>query len=357
MSSEAWLNVRDVGAVGDGSVDDGRVIEAALAEHPCVLVPPGTCKIETSALVLTRALQLLPGAMLVRKQGINSELHPQEPIIQALGESAVLIGHGSIMNENVSPQGIVRVGAIGGSATGQNVLWTRIDGITLHGVRDEGSIGLFLENPNPQAGATYNGNFSNMFIRGVQVGIRVGPVCNGHVFTNIFFHDIERYCYWSSGNSENTFLGGFTYLSKGVTIIKLEGVGHNLFYGVQGEPGGLASKGEPVSHYFEVDASSGYCQIIGFDNCTGPSTYTPPVADPNDPHALDRALTYLSSGFLSVVNLHAISHKEHFFGTPYHPIPVQGPALPHSAATSLDQLRSDLNSLIDTLRVSGAIQE
>jgi hypothetical protein len=57
-----------------------------------------------------------------------------------------------------------------------------------------------------------------------------------------------------------------------IAIIELQGAGWNLFYGVQGEPGGNAC-------YYEVDAASSYCQILGHDNCkNGPLNLSPTLA-------------------------------------------------------------------------------
>jgi hypothetical protein len=168
--------------------------------------------------------------------------------------------------------------------------------------------------------------------------VKLNPICNGHTFSNLFFYALTRYSYWSVKNSENTFYGGFTHHSSNVTIIKLEGCGYNLFYGVQGEPGG------PDAHYIDVDQNSKVCQILGHDSCIGA------------PLNQSESLTYLTHGYLSVVNLTATRHEARpLADPPYKPIPLQGAAQPDSTATTVEQLQADFNTLLSKLRASGAI--
>ena len=172
----------------------------------------------------------------------------------------------------------------------QEINWTRVDGIKISGISTPTSIGLNLDNSQPLTangagkGSNYNGSFSNILIENVAVGVKIGALCNTHTFSSIFFYQITKYSDQSTGNSENTFFGGFTHLSHDITVIKLEDVKWNLFYGVQAEPGG-------ISTYFDVDETSEYCQIIGHDNCA------------NGPINHSKALTYLSHGLLGLVNV------------------------------------------------------
>ncbi len=108
-------------------------------------------------------------------------------------------------------------------------------------------------------------------------------------FCSIFFLGISQFSYFSEDNSENTFLGGFTHLSHGVTVIRLKGnIGHNLFYGVQAEPGKDKGPGARDSVYFEDDEECQVCQVFGQENVSGASIKKSP------------SLTYLSSGILEI---------------------------------------------------------
>ncbi len=220
-----------------------------------------------------------------------------------------------------------------------------IDGITIQGLSTHSdNVGLNLDSSEPLVGgANYTGSFSNLVIREVATGVKLNPLCNGHTFSNLFFYALKRYSYWSVKTSENTFYGGFTHLSHGVTVIKLEGCGYNLFYGVQAEPG--SDPAGPAAHYIDVDQSCKACQILGHDNCRG------------GPLNQSESLTYLSHGYLNVVNLEATKHEARLFrDLPYRPVPLLGEAQPNSTATTVEQLQADFNALLSKLRASGAIK-
>jgi hypothetical protein len=332
-TTEIWANVKDYGAKGDLSVDDGVAFQSALDQNPAVVVPPGDYRID-QRLNVNRTLYLMPGATLIRKQSSPST----EPVLLLTDQRATVAGGGSVITEKNSPRGVVCVGPPNLNVL-RNIIWTRIDGITIKGVKtDSNNVGLNLDSSEPNVGgANYNGSFSNLVIREVAIGVKLNPICNGHTFANLFFYALNRYSYWSVKTTENTFYGGFTHLSYGVTVIKLEGCGYNLFYGVQAEPG-------PGSQYFDVDQSSIVCQILGHNGC------------PVDPINQSDSLTYLALGYLSLVNLQATNHQAKFLSNPpYKPIPLQGDAQPDSSATTVAQLQADFNALLSKLRASGAI--
>lgn len=339
MASTPFVNVKDMGAKGDGTTNDTDAINAVLVAEPFVVVPPGDYRID-GTLQVSRSLWLVPGARLWRKAAYSTST---APVVLVTDRESAVTGGGWVMTDNDSPEGVVRVGPQ--DVTQEQILiWNRVDGIKISGKSGGSNVGLNLDSSEPGApvgagkGANYNGNFSNLIVRGVDVGVKVGPICNGHTFSNIFFYLIGQYSYQSIGNSENTFFGGFTHHSEGVTIIKLESASYNLFYGVQGEPGGTSA------HYFNVDDKSIVCQIIGHDNCA------------SGPINNSTSLTYLSHGFLSAVNLEAVSHKPEWFTEPYKPVPLQGGAQSDSQATSIDQLRSEFNALLANLRAAGTIK-
>jgi hypothetical protein len=209
-AAELWANVKDYGARGDLSVDDRVAIQAALNQHPCVVVPPGEYRIDQRPDV-TQNLYLLPGATLIRKQQSSTST---EPVVLLTDEYATLAGGGWVMTENNSPRGVVCVGPRDPNVS-QNILWTRIDGIKIRGVSTESNnVGLNLDSSEPIiGGSNYNGSFSNLVIREVGTGLKVNPICNGHTFANLFFYALTRFSYWSVKNSKNTYYGGFTHLS------------------------------------------------------------------------------------------------------------------------------------------------
>jgi hypothetical protein len=339
-SGDGCVSVKDLGAKGDGSVNDGLAIQAALETNVCVTVPPGTYRVD-DALIVTNQLVVSFGAHLIR---MSAHSGSTDPVVVLASPYATLIGGGWVESENNSPHGVVLVGPRT-PTTITNIIWTRIDGIKIKGTSaDENNTGLALEttekggDQNP-GGTNYNGSFSNLVIQFVSVGVKVNPIVNGHTFSNIFFYSIKRYSYWAVGNSENTFYGGFTHLSHGVTVMKLEGCFYDLFYGVQAEPG-------PGSRYFDIDAASKYCQILGHNNCD-----LSPINDSTN-------LIYMYAGHLSLNNLQAVDQQNTLFpNPPYKPVPIQGDPQPDSSAASVDQLKTDFNALLTKLRASGALKQ
>ena len=55
---ETWVNIRDLGAKGDGETDDTEVFEKAVSLHKNIYVPQGWYR-------LTRTLKLSPGTKLI----------------------------------------------------------------------------------------------------------------------------------------------------------------------------------------------------------------------------------------------------------------------------------------------------
>jgi hypothetical protein len=379
------VNVKDFGAKGDGTTNDTDAINTALKSNPGVMIPPGVYRIDGTLEVYSH-LHLCAGATLIRKRQYSECTEPVV-LLTNLGaggdglrggywDKPTLTGSGWVKTENESPRGVVCVGPkvlSNDKKDVQHIGWTRIDGIRISWVTTDPtmlappplSVGLNLDSseglpwPESPQGSNYNGSFSNILVQNVAVGVKIGAECNAHTFSNIFFYLITKYCYQSTKTRENTFFGGFTHFSPGVTVIKLEGCWHNLFY-VQGEPGGGAPGSGPASRYFDVQ-DSGYCQIIGPDVC------------PSAPINNSETLTSLSMGVLWVPNLALRSPDEG--GTLFESNFVRVPGntakqtwtLPNASGvvafqadvqalqTSIDQLRTDLNILVQKLRSKGVI--
>ena len=287
-----------------------------------------------------------------------------EPLIFLSNREASLIGGGRVVSENDSPRGVVSVGSRD-LANKRQVTLTRIDGIKIQGAGTTDSVGLNLDSLEPVTGdgtgANYMGSFSNIVIQNVGTGVRIGKLCNGHTFCSIFFLGISQFSYFSEDNSENTFLGGFTHLSHGVTVIRLKGViGHNLFYGVQAEPGKDKGPGARDSVYFEDDEECQVCQVFGQENVSELPLRRAPVS------------LYLSSGILEIsrdliirpnvkpsvkgdLTQHITKDRTWTLPDQSGSIPLQAVPQPSSTASSVDQLRDDFNALLEKLRSSGIL--
>ena len=77
---ENWVNIRELGASGDGVTDDTRVFEEAIAKHKCIYVPQGWYHI-------TRTLKMKPGTALIglHPMGTQFILNESEPAFSGFG--------------------------------------------------------------------------------------------------------------------------------------------------------------------------------------------------------------------------------------------------------------------------------
>lgn len=66
-SMENWINIKDLGAIGDGETDDTKIFQEAFAKHPVIYVPQGWYRI-------TETLKMKPGTKLIAMHPWASQL-------------------------------------------------------------------------------------------------------------------------------------------------------------------------------------------------------------------------------------------------------------------------------------------
>jgi hypothetical protein len=245
----------------------------------------------------------------------------------------------------------------------------RVDGVIIEGssyseddflTSDEkiNSVGLNLrsteaaEETAAGKSSTFMGLFGSLHIRNVQVGVKVGQLCNGHTFSSITFINIKKYCYWFNGglrtNSNNTVLGGFTHLSRpdaldsvgGVTIVKLQNAGvSTAFFGVHAEPGRNARQ-------YDVDRTSYACMILGasISGLAAGSDHS------DDLIALPGELNRSVAG-----SVHFIDKQVQPVQARTRGIALTAPAQHDSCATHVTGLVNDFNELLGKLRSTGVM--
>ena len=83
---ETWVNIRELGALGDGVTDDTRVFEEAIANHRSIYVPQGWYHI-------TRTLKMRPGTALIglHPMGTQFILNESEPSFSGFGGPVPII--------------------------------------------------------------------------------------------------------------------------------------------------------------------------------------------------------------------------------------------------------------------------
>lgn len=83
---ETWVNVRELGAKGDGETDDTQAFEKAVAQHKNIYVPQGWYR-------LTRTLKMAPGTKLIGLHPFGTQfvLKESEPAFSGFGTPVPLI--------------------------------------------------------------------------------------------------------------------------------------------------------------------------------------------------------------------------------------------------------------------------
>ena len=83
---ETWVNIRDLGAKGDGETDDTEVFEKAVSLHKNIYVPQGWYR-------LTRTLKLSPGTKLIGLHPFGTQflLKESEPAFSGFGMPVPLV--------------------------------------------------------------------------------------------------------------------------------------------------------------------------------------------------------------------------------------------------------------------------
>ena len=83
---ETWVNIRDLGAKGDGETDDTEVFEKAVSLHKNIYVPQGWYR-------LTRTLKLSPGTKLIGLHPFGTQflLKESEPAFSGFGVPVPLV--------------------------------------------------------------------------------------------------------------------------------------------------------------------------------------------------------------------------------------------------------------------------
>ena len=253
----AWF-----GAVPGAAVDTAACVNLALRSTAgqSVFVAPGVYRVDDTITISSgRHLHLTAGAVLQRPAGSRTDL----PLIRLTGKNPALDGLGEVHSASATTAGIVRIGPLD-NGTRENVQRARVAGITLVGDAGGTSVGVIGTSSEPSGdhGANYRATISDVSIQDVAVGIALRPLVNAYSISNVHFLNMGRYSYQFVGCSETTVVSGFTHQSPALrSVIRLESASDNMFFGVQGEPGGDRAR------YYEIDANSQWNQVYGHDNC------------------------------------------------------------------------------------------
>jgi hypothetical protein len=85
-SMDSWVNIRDLGAKGDGETDDTPIFKAAIAQHKNIYVPQGWYRI-------TETLKMAPGTRLIGLHPFGTQflLKESEPAFSGFGTPVAVV--------------------------------------------------------------------------------------------------------------------------------------------------------------------------------------------------------------------------------------------------------------------------
>jgi len=270
--SSLVLNVRDYGALGNGTTDDTAAIQAAItavsASGGKVLIPGGTgttYRCDSTIVIKRRVeVEVAAGAIVRRVTAASST----DPVFRLDGNEAALVGRGRVETEKASPNGVVLIGPAAITDPIVNVLSARVEGIVIAGVKTTGNVGLKLWSTFvANGGATYQNVVRDVTLDGFGTGIYASDVANANEFHGVQWKNILDYCADFYGNTgsrgadENLIVGGFVHSSADVTaIVRMRNTVYNQVLGLRAEPGGTLSKP------YDLDATTQNTVIVMSSN-------------------------------------------------------------------------------------------
>jgi len=233
---ELALNVRDYGAVGDGTTDDTAAIQTALntaSANGCrVLVPGPNRTYLVSQLVMGyRGTLEIPAGVTIRRSPGDEQNGPLVVIERNHGK---IVGGGVIECLNACPSGVVRLQRTDGTCE-----WGRLDNVHVKGPGKAvmGSTGIVLS-----GFATFQNRVNGVTVSDVADGVRLEGGANANHCTDLTLYAIGSRAYVLDGTIESTIMGGSVLASPGVTVFTLlNGAQYNSVVGVAAEPGGAAT--------------------------------------------------------------------------------------------------------------------
>jgi len=233
---ELVLNVRDYGAVGDGTTDDTVAIQTALntaSANGCrVLVPgPNRTYLVSQVLIGYRGTREIPAGVTLRRSADDGQTGPVVVIQRNHGK---IVGGGQIECLNACPDGVVRLDRSDGTCE-----WVRLDNIHVKGPGKAvvGSAGIVLSGC-----ATFQNRVNGVTVSDVAEGVRMEGGANANHCSDLTLYAIGARAYVLDGTIESTILGGSVLASPGVTVFTLlNGAQYNSVVGVAAEPGGTAT--------------------------------------------------------------------------------------------------------------------
>jgi hypothetical protein len=233
---ELVLNVRDYGAVGDGTTDDTAAIQSALntaSANGCrVLVPGPNRTYLVSQLVIgyRGSLEIPAGVTLQRRAGDGQN----GPLVLLQRNHGKIVGGGQIECLNDCPNGVVRLDRTDGTCE-----WGRLDNVHVKGPGKgvAGSTGIVFSGC-----ATFQNRVNGVTVSDVADGVRMEGGANANHCTDLTLYAIGSRAYVLDSTIESTVMGGSVLASPAVTVFTLlNGAQYNSVLGVAAEPGGSAT--------------------------------------------------------------------------------------------------------------------
>lgn len=254
------------------ATDCTAYIQAALDSSSCVVIPASTYVVAGTIVVETSKILKIDGQL--SRTGASTD-----PIIRVSGANATITGGGTVYTPNNSPHGIILVGTIDPTTTGQNnILWNKIEKIHVVGFNSVGSGSCGIRfNSEEGYGTSSQANYFNWVtdarITQVDYGVFLSAQCNGQVLQGLQFYRIGVDCLHMNGDVgiapstglSDCLVSNITAHGSGSlqNIVYLNNANRNSFSNIGGEPGS--------GRLFNFTASTGANHFDGYDNCPNSS--------------------------------------------------------------------------------------
>lgn len=268
VRGELVRNVRDYGAVGDGTTDDTAAFQAAIdavSTNGGKVIAPAvdagtTYRIDSTVVIKRRVEFEVPAGAIVKRFTAAAST---APVFRLGGNEAALVGQGRVETEKASPDGVVLIGPATLTDSLTNVLSARVRGVVVQGVKATGNVGIKLWSTFvANGGATYQNVVRDVTIDSFGTGVYVSDVANANEFHGCQWKNILDYALdfnantASRGADENVVVGGFVHASSGVTVVRMQNCIYNQILGLRAEPGGTS-----VPYNLDATSQENFIQI------------------------------------------------------------------------------------------------
>lgn len=257
-SSNSILNF---GADPTGNNDNTAVFQKAFKSKKKVFIPTGTYRLD-GMVSIKASVHIEAGTTIIRKAKLSNST---EPMFWLNTSYASLIGEDKsvkIISENISPNGVIKIGHLNASDTKSNINFCEIRNLFIKGsakenLKNNTGILIFNSQGNGSIKSSYFHTLRNLIVQQFNTGIHLKGLANANSISGIVFNRVGKsnddYAIIIDGAMENRIYDVFHHHSKNANTIIIRDFKHEIsgqsitpvfndIFGVVSEPGGAKSR-------------------------------------------------------------------------------------------------------------------